>query len=194
METKVRCLRAPRNLFLSSLRPHRVSFPLEPAIDTTDIRCRTLRPPTVSKMESLGKTGLVTGESDATRESSQCPRVSKKTSPCHQPHSGDGQTIRESPLLLGNSRDGGLLSLLPRPAKVSPAHFGGRKSARRGCRGRRGIRGLLQREISTGVQQSDRRHSAWESVPLLSIAPSRMRNTEPRRGTEITTCGAYGQC
>ena len=71
METKVRCLRAPRNLFPSSLKPHRLSFPLEPTIDTTDIRCRTLRPPGVSKFESLGKTGLVTeewetGESDAT--------------------------------------------------------------------------------------------------------------------------------
>ena len=62
METKVRCLRAPRNLFFSSLKPHRVSFPLEPTIDTTDIRCRTLRPPSISKNESLGKTGLVTEE------------------------------------------------------------------------------------------------------------------------------------
>ena len=34
------------------------------------------------------------------------------------------------------------------------AHFGGRKSARRGCRGRRGTRGLLQREISTGRNSS----------------------------------------
>ena len=104
---------------------------------------------------------------DDLRERSQCPRVSKKTSPCRQPHSGDGQTIRESPLLPGNSRGGGLLSLLPRPANVPQTHSSGRKSARRGCRGRRGIRGLLQREISTSVQQADQRHSAWKKVPQL---------------------------
>ena len=56
---------------LLDLTPHRVSYPLEPTIDTTDIRCRTLRPPGVSKMEPVVSTVLVTGEwetseSDAT--------------------------------------------------------------------------------------------------------------------------------
>ena len=30
------------------------------------------------------------------------------------------------------------------------------------------FRAFFKREISTGVQQADRRHSAWENVPLLS--------------------------
>ena len=59
METKVRCLRAPRNLFLSSLKPNRVSIPLEPTIDTTNIRFRTLKSPNVSKMEAWRKLGLI---------------------------------------------------------------------------------------------------------------------------------------
>ena len=55
METKVRCLRAPRNLFLSSLKYHRVSVPLDLTINTKNIRIRLLRPPSVSKMKSDGR-------------------------------------------------------------------------------------------------------------------------------------------
>ena len=111
--------------------------------------------------------------------------VSKKTSSCRQPHSGDGQTIRESPLLPGNSRSEKLHSLLPRPAGVPPAHFGGRKSARRGCRGRRGTRGLI------GWRQCAR-----GNVPLLSdaaIVPSMVGNAVTRREAETLMCGAFGQ-
>ena len=121
METKVRCLRAPRNLSFSSLTPHRESFPLEPTIDTTDIRCRTLRPPGVSKMGSLVKTGLAgcrrVGDGrircDDLRERNQCTCVSKQTSLCRQPHSGDGQTIRETPLLGGFFRHCHALLMFP---------------------------------------------------------------------------------
>ena len=66
-----------------------------------------------------------------------------------------------------------------------------RKPARRGCRGRRGTRGLLQRKI--WVQQLDRRHSAWSDVSLISgvreargsfschaaIVPSKVGNAVP---------------
>ena len=68
-----------------------------------------------------------------------------------QPHSDDGQTFRKIPLLPGSSRSEKLCSLPPGLARVPLALFGGRKPARRGCRGRRGTLGLLQREISTGV-------------------------------------------
>ena len=76
--------------------------------------------------------------------------------------------IPKNPLPPGSSRREKLRSLPPGFAKVPPAHFTDRKSARRGCRGRRGTRGLLQREISTGVQQFGWRHSAWGNVPPLS--------------------------
>ena len=105
---------------------------------------------------------------DDLRGGDQCPRVSEETATYRQPHSDDGQTFRKIPLLPGSSRSEKLRSLPPGLARVPPAHFGGRKPARRGCRGRRGTRGLLQREMSTGVQQLDRRHSAWGNVSLLS--------------------------
>ena len=87
-------------------------------------------------------------------ERCQCPRVSEETATYRQAHSDDGQTFQKIPLPPGSSRSEKLRSPPPGLANVPPAHFGDRKSARRGCRGRRGTRGLLQREISTGVQQA----------------------------------------
>ena len=174
METMVRCLRSPRNLFLSSLKTHRV---VEPTINSTNIRFRTLKlkPLNVDKMESLENAGLDTKEwekdkSDATTPGGgdQCPRVSEETATCRQPHSDDGQTFRKIPLLPESSRSEKLRSLPPGLARVPPAHLDGSQSARRGCRGRRGSRGLLQREVSPGLQQLSWRHSAWSDVPLFS--------------------------
>ena len=187
METKVRCSCTPRNLFFSSLRPHRVSIPLEPTIDTTDTQCRRLRPPGVGKMESLRKTGLVmdewkTGESDATtsvKEASAHVCRKRRRLVASRTAAMDKQKEKVLSFLETCVVGRGLRSLLPRPAKVHQTHSGGRKSARRGCRGRRGIRGLLQREISTGVQQADRRPSAWKNVPLPDVG-----------STEDTSCPA----
>ena len=138
METEVRCLHAPRNLFSSSLKTHRVVEPHDQQYKHP-LR-RTLKPLNVNKMESLENI------LDWTRKSGTNPSPSWKITP----------RVRR------------LRSLPPGLARVPPAHFGDRKSARRGCRGRRGTRGLLQREISTGVQQFGQRHSAWSNVPLLS--------------------------
>ena len=65
---------------------------------------------------------------------------------------------------------GRLLSLLPRSAEVHPAHLGDKKSARRGCRGRR--------------------DSAWNNVPLLSgvrEARKTLLATQPSRPPGLET-------
>ena len=105
---------------------------------------------------------------DVLRGKDQCPRVSEEAATNRQAHSDDGQTFQKKPLCPGSSRSEKLRSLPPGPAKVPPAHFRDIKSARRGCRVPQGTRGHFLREVSTGVQQSDRRHSAWGNVPLLS--------------------------
>ena len=138
------------------------------------------------------------------RGEDQCPRVSEETATYHEAHSDDGQTFQKIPLPPGSSRSEKLRSLPPGLAKVPPAHIGDRKSARHGCRRRRGTHGLLQREISTGVQQYGWRHSAWGNVPLfsrvreaqgssLATQPSRPPGLEAPRLAE-EHCGAYGQC
>ena len=206
METKVRCLRVPENLFLSSLKTHRVVEPTP----STNIRFRTLKPLNINKMESLKNTGLDTKEWKRDKSNATISEEETNAHVCRKRrrHSDDGQTFRKNPLLSGSSRSEKLRSLPPGLARVPPAHFRGRKPARRGCRGRRGTRGLFQRELLIGLQKFDRRHSARGNVPLLSgvrgstrvisrhapIVPSRVGNAALRRGAETLMCGAYGQC
>ena len=149
------CLRAPRTLFLSSLKTYRV---VEPTINSTHIRFRTLKPLNINKMESLQNTGLDTKEwekdkSDATTSETNA-HVCRKRRQLIANRTATMDRHSEKCLLPGSSRSEKLRSLAPGLTRVPPAHFGGRKPARRGC----STRGLLQREISTGAQQLDRRH------------------------------------
>ena len=54
----MRRLRAPRSLITSNLKALREFCPLEPSNDTTNFRFKTLRPPIVTKAESLESAGL----------------------------------------------------------------------------------------------------------------------------------------
>ena len=89
METKARCLRAPRNLFLSSLKTHRVVEPTP----SKNIRCRTLKPLNINKMKFLENTGLdskvwerdkseATTSEEETRDGESSPTAQRRWTAC----------------------------------------------------------------------------------------------------------------
>ena len=172
METKVRCLHASRNLFVL-VEPENSSrggtydqqhkHPLQDA-ETSECQQDGIPEEYWTGHERVGEGQI---QCDVLRGKDQCPRGRKRRRLIAKHTATMDRHSKKIPLPPGSSCSEKPRSLPPGLARVPPAHFGDRKSARRGCRGRRGTRGFLQREISTGVQFG-RRHSAWGNVPLLS--------------------------
>ena len=154
----------PENSSLGGANNQQHKHPLQDA-ETSEYQHNGVPGENWAGHERIGKGKI---RCDDSQEGDQRPHVSEETATHRQPHSDDGQAFRKIHPLPGGSRSEELRSLPAGLARVPPAHFGGRKPAPRGCRGRQGTRGLLQREISIGVQQFERRHSARGNVPLLS--------------------------
>ena len=124
MGTKVRYLRASRSFVPSSLRaPSRVvsagtaerhrKLPFQDA-ETPDRDQSGVPGECLSGHERLREDRI---RRDNLRGAGQCPRVPEEAASHRQPHSGDGQTFRETALLSGTPRSEKLCSLPPGPCK-----------------------------------------------------------------------------